>query len=1606
MAVIIGLLLLLQLLILLPPIQRKLKTETEKALETPLNAKVTIGDFRLGFPKKLKVQNILIASQNNDTLAYLGEFSVNIRVLPLLRKNIIVQNIGLRYGKGDIGKLLAGLPTDTTQTEPATSQTNESNPWSFSIESARVENCYFSYRDETITGFNLLLDIGQTAFHFGTLDFEKLIQFESAEISNTFVSYQPLEIEIEEDPNDTTITEMFDLQIHDINLQKSEFNFIDSVGFMIFKAGGKKIEISDFLLDINEAAISFNDGKINESTCSVKFLPNPNPIEDDGSDDYLNWGQFLWRVSGNQISLDNFNMRVNDQTVKNTPGHFNNGHLNFTSLRGTFTEIILDTDTLSLQIQNLSGREENGLEIAQMNGSFFHKDDLFFINNLNIQTAVSSWDIDIKTTVSPTDYTVLKGQIFDISISNESDGLNDINYFYPLKLDAFLPIDKIIDNNFGLKAQLVGTTDSMQVTNLQFQYLDSTFIKLNGHAKSLLNPETIQANISTDEVYIYKNDLRQTIVSEYIDSVKYLPDWIDINGNYKLNAQNHHFIGLAKSNFGNISNIDLFANLANKNAYSASFDTKLFNLEKFTNSDLKQLNLQFAGIWNGETLYNSSAKFNLFVDTLVYQKSEYEGIRLNGTLENGIFGTRLQSPDTSLMFDIKVEGELSPDHIIASGNFDIKNINLHQFGFSDSTLKVSNKTGLDVTYQDRENFAVSTVINRLQFQLPDTAYGLHAVNLDLKTSNQLTDLKLSSYFYNLTFNCADNFTNFIHDISQLPGYYLRDLQQDTIPYQLAAFNLKGNLNYPEAFMHLFFPNLPVFTHLSIDGGYDPAGKNLHLNMAVPGFSYSGINTDSLHFNLQGDGKTLAYDLFSYIQYDDLFKGKIDLAGKFANSELTNQLQYFDAYNDPYLNLTFKTDTSDGSLDIQFIPDHLIFSYDQWEINENNRFLLNPEFLSFKDFKLKSGEQIIQITCPADDIDDIRLELKNFGMGSIERVLDLDTLVYGIAQADFLFSNLLDEPSIAGDLQIDEMELFDFNFGKFTLSPFSYDKNHLYFDLALLGKHEDIQISGGQSFSDSLDNINLAIDINFVDIGQLNYLLREHIRDAAGSLEGKFTISGNMQSPVLNGDLQFHEAKLGLIAFNNTFTLGNDHLHIQNNNLVFDRFEIRNSENQRAALTGNIYLANDGRVYNDFHILTEKMEIMNSSRKENDILYGLLKAKTEISVKGPSDKIAITADVIIDRSSDITYTLPDELTLQNHDGVVAYGKFNPETIDDEDQKKASGFFSMEGLSNFKSRIEIEDGAKVNIFFDHGGDDFLKAELNGFVNYNLIENNPEVSGTFQITEGILNYVLPMIAVEEYQIEPGSFITLSNDVYNPYLKIVAASTIRASTEGLMSADPKVMDFKVLMYLEGELNDLQLQFDISTETSDALVSARLAQLTEEERNINALNLLVRGSFVLSIEGDELGGTSAANAQIDKFYATHLNHLIGENISFVDLKFDVQSFKDYDEQGDAVLRRNYYYNIGKSFFDDRARINYKGNIGTSVNEDSDQVNSHFVQNQLEIELKITEDGTVKGVFFRKNKYEGLLEGEVIETGAGIKIGKDYESVGDIFKNKNKSVDN
>ena len=265
--------------------------------------------------------------------------------------------------------------------------------------------------------------------------------------------------------------------------------------------------------------------------------------------------------------------------------------------------------------------------------------------------------------------------------------------------------------------------------------------------------------------------------------------------------------------------------------------------------------------------------------------------------------------------------------------------------------------------------------------------------------------------------------------------------------------------------------------------------------------------------------------------------------------------------------------------------------------------------------------------------------------------------------------------------------------------------------------------------------------------------------------------------------------------------------------------------------------------------------------------------------------------------------------------------------------------------------------------------------------------------------MTYSMPMVTMDKLTIEDGSYIQIMNNIDNPFISVNASTKIWASTGGLIDDYNKNLEITVFMYMRGKLDNLVVQFDVSPTTSDPLVSSKISQLSNKERSLNAINLLVRGEFATTQNSSGIN----LDSYVSSIIATGLNKVISDRIKFVDMNFDMKSFNNTNSAGTKESQSNMFFNVQKGFYNDRLRFKYSSNITNTTSTNSSQENgltpvNQYTQRNFFIEYDINKSGRFQGVLFRKDSYEDILEGEIISTGGGLKLRKTYNSFGDIFK--------
>lgn len=1571
-------------------IQNKLKNLVEGMAEEQLQAEVTVGRFRWGFPKTLKVQEVLIKNQDTDSLLSFTELSVTLRMFPLLKKNVVLQHVSIMGLKSQIDHLLNALPADSTSANVTPEPTDEPTSWTVTAEKLSVETSYIAYYSKDV-GMNLVVDVGELKLHLGTLNLDSFISITSVDIQNTHVVFRSYAVE----DADTIPSSFAKILLEDASLLHSSFVYVAEDSTLVLDAGGTSLAINDFLLDLDRSSIHLNKGKSVDFHCDLRMDEAKDTTIADSGD--MNWGASLWRISGNELDLEGFRFAMEDVLVPEQPGHFDPSHLRFEELTGQLSDFVINTDTLIVSIDNFSGKEHHGLDIQKISADFNQQDSVFFIKNMQIKTGASAYQAKLETTINPTNYNDLNGKTLSLNLDVNAENWHDIDYFYPLlqAMDFITP--RYLQSPFALKTKVTGKLEHLEIPSFNFTTLESTQVDFSGNLQNLMSDNGMAVQIKLNELSTSKKDVRHAIKDFPADFNGYsIPKTVHVNGDYTMVQEQHSFAGKLMSSAGNVDFKKVKIDVGDEPSYVLNLLANLDHLSEI-NEDWEKAVFQVDAAYHGKDIWSSKSDLKLNVDSIRYLQQTYQQLALNAQMDTGFYHLNFLSADSSLHLKTFARGKMTEKLKSVTIDADIKNLDVHLFNPDADSLRMAGAFHLDGHVKDEQEMLANLQIEKLSFYFKDSVYALKPATFEFATDTGFTHLDIESYFYNLDFKASSNVSDLISAFSHLPQYYL-STTIDTVPFLLPEFELNGKLEYPQAFASHFLAGYPAFDVLNIRGKHVKADDQFFIDASVHKTIINNLELDGANLHMDGSSKEMKVTAFTKIKLGENLKGEVHATGDFKESELFANLVFNDAYGDEYLNFSTQVDTIDNSILVHIIPDSLKLGYTPWTIDANNKLIFSKSGIDLKNIELKRNQQTILLRQDsAMRKTDIELVMSNVNIGNTGRLFEMDTVVSGIVNANIKVKNMQTNLVLSGNMGIDKTTVYSMDIGKVQLSDFLYNDTLLSVDLLLEGGNQVVHVNGELR---SMKEIDALVDIQTLKLSALNYYLPEEIQNAKGSIAGNLKVTGSTVLPMLNGFLQFSEAGLKVLSVNQYFSLGNDKIVVENNVLKFNDFSIVNDKKQSATVNGEISLITGNKVYNNLWVKTDNMEWINSTQKQNKLLFGMLKAQSTVQIKGPSAAFKVKAKVVVDKSTNLTYVFPDKLTINDNKGIVSFSPYVDDTTALPDVDESNAYWGLGNFNDVETRLEIQQGTHFKLFFDETGENNLDANLSGVLNYFVKGRNNEISGVFEINRGQLHYSIPMVTVDDFELEPGSSITLSNDMYNPYLNIIASSKIRASTEGLMIDYKKVMTFKVLLYMQGELNNMKLRFDISQETGDAMVSSAIAQLSEKERNVNALNLLVSGAFKLSLQGAGAGGTSAAQAQLDKLYSDGLNSLVADNIKFVDLQFDVQSFEDYGTGESQVFRRNYYYEVGKSFFKDRARVNYKGRLEMMDNKSVENVNSSFVQNQLEVEVKINKEGNLNAVFFRKDEYEGLLEGQVIETGLGMRITKSFYSIKDIFVNE------
>ncbi|HEY0676728.1 MAG TPA: translocation/assembly module TamB domain-containing protein, partial [Chitinophagaceae bacterium] len=140
------------------------------------------------------------------------------------------------------------------------------------------------------------------------------------------------------------------------------------------------------------------------------------------------------------------------------------------------------------------------------------------------------------------------------------------------------------------------------------------------------------------------------------------------------------------------------------------------------------------------------------------------------------------------------------------------------------------------------------------------------------------------------------------------------------------------------------------------------------------------------------------------------------------------------------------------------------------------------------------------------------------------------------------------------------------------------------------------------------------------------------------------------------------------------------------------------------------------------------------------------------------------------------------------------------------------------------------------------------------------------------------------------------------------------------------------------------------------------------------------------------------ARQSASKLLTEQLNRLAGNLIQGVDINFDVTSIEDYTT-GERRNKTDFNVSLSKNLLSERLKVTVGNNFELEGPQHSGGKNPG-IAGDIAIDYKLSKDGRYMIRGYRKNEYEGVVEGYVIETGLSFIVTIDYNRFMEIFRRK------
>ncbi len=1537
-------------LIQLPAIQNKIVKQVTTYVSKKTNTKIAIRNVGISFPKYVVIEGLYIEDERKDTLLFADKAKINLSFKDLFHNKI--------------------------------------NIYSFSLDNSSVNVSRIG--NDSIFNFNFLL----TAF------------------SDTTVK--------------TKTASPWAFNLDNASLKGVRLHYHDEYSGMIVSANLQNLSIKDVVVDLQKQTVSID--KFNLSESEVKYEAIKAQIVKVASSKPSSESD--WKVKVRSIELDGNSIDYKSGKKPIVLDQFDPNHLFYHHLILQASNLDYSSDHTSVAIKKFSTTDQNNFAITNFETEFRLDPTSITAKKTKIKTTNSNLEADLnlhyasfQTLLDSLQFSNLNLDIQSAAISN-----SDILYFVPeLKKQAFFTYRAI---KIIASGRISGPLNNLAGKNLILKTGSNTMITSDFTIAGLPDYQTATFNFPNLKINSGREDIGM-MAGTYLPNSFELPENIGLNIVFDGRMKAFKSSVSMSSSFGNAQ---LVATIDQHENFKSTLKVDSFNLGSLLKDKILYGPVTLTAESSGHGLDKNtmSATFNVVVSQLYLNKYNYRKLNLEGSVDGQKIAGKIKLKDENLDFDFDGKVNLNPNQEQYQFNLTLAGADLQRLNFAKDDMRIgfsasadfkggsydvlSGKAGMSkiIVAQNGKKFSLESVLLTLVNHQGKSELIVNSALVDVKYSGTVSPLNLSAEL--------QNFINSYFQFSD-PAPKLQGKGPSNFAFEIQLHN------HP-ILSQVLFPELKEFEPGIIEGSFDSQKNSMMLHVLLKRIVYGSSEIHDFAIVVNSDKSALNYKIScrnisnSQVNLDNLL-----VEGKLADQKMTVNLSSIDEKQNKKLLVRSLTRKDQGNYKLTLDPKDFFLMNKQWNVAADNLIVFGKQGFLIHHLFLNNGENQLNIASVHDQFnDDLNISIKNFKLDDISGILKKDTsLVKGVANGNVLLKRVNKAYGIIADAQISNLFFRNITVGDLSLKAQNSTPEKFNFEVNLTGQENKLSANGFYIPQAIENSFHIDAVIQALSLKTVQSFSMGNLKSASGNVTGNLIADGSFSAPELTGELVFNNAFITPAVLNNQLELKHETLQLKKDGIYFNTFTIIDKDKNQAIINGAVKM----NRFKDFNfalnVSSKDFLLFNTTPKDNKEFYGRMIIDSKVDVSGSLDLPVVNATVKMKKGSNFTFSVPDEkLTTDKGEDVVEFDNgLELYPILNRKDNKGTQKSSLSGY-DVSSIIEIDKLATLRLLMDPASTDSLVVKGDAALSFTIDRSGKmSLTGAYNLNEGSYLVSLESIVKRRFDIDKGSTIIWNGDPIDANITINASYSVRASPidlvadqmAGLSETDKngykQRYKFLVLLKLRGAMLHPVITFEIQLPAEDkgilgGAVNQKLAMLNENESALNkqVFALLVLGRFVQEnpLQTDSNGGTSTLiRATVGKYLSQQLNQWSNKILPGVDLNFDIQSYNDY-QSGSAKGRTQVDIGLKKQLFNERLSVQLGGSLDVE-GERAKQNSTSNITSDVTIEYKITKDGRYRMKGFRHNLYEGVIEGQLVETGVGVLYVRDFNKWKQFFRLKKEKSD-